>query len=330
MFVARIRSAPADFIVTENIDFELTGDGEHDFLWIEKSGANTAWVSRQLSAHAGVAANDVGYAGLKDRHAITSQWFSVRRPTGAGTDWSAFEAEGVRIIETTRHLKKLRRGAHRSNAFRIALRSPAIDGLRDEISARLKLIEEQGVPNYFGEQRFGRDGGNIELAPDVFAGRRVKRDKRSIAISSARSLLFNHILDTRVRNRTWNKLQAGDLANLDGSGSVFAVEEVTTDLADRCKTFDIHPTGTLWGDGAPLTTADIALAEIESVKGHQPLTEGLQKARVEASSRASRMPVRDLSVDFDDDVLWLSFNLPKGGFATVVLREAATTSIDLL
>ena len=327
LFDARIRSAPADFIVTENIDFELTGDGEHDFLRIEKTGANTAWVSRQLAAHAGVANKDVGYAGLKDRHAIASQWFSVRRPTRDGTDWSAFDAEGVRIVESTRHNKKLRRGAHRSNSFRIALRSAEIDGRRDEIKARLQMIEENGVPNYFGEQRFGRDGGNIALAEAVFAGRRVKRDKRSIAISSARSLLFNHILDTRVRNQTWNQLQAGDIANLDGSGSVFAVEEVTTDLADRCDAFDIHPTGTLWGDGAPLTTADIALAEIESVTGHESLTDGLQKARVEASSRASRMPIRDLTVDIGDDVLRLSFSLPKGGFATSVLREVARTSV---
>jgi tRNA pseudouridine13 synthase len=324
IFDARIRGVPADFIVTENIDFELTGDGEHDFLWIEKNGANTAWVARQLAAHAGVAAKDVGYAGLKDRHAITSQWFSVRRPTGEGTDWSAFEAEGVRIVEITRHNKKLRRGAHRSNSFRIALRSAEIDGLRDEIKKRLRLIEENGVPNYFGEQRFGRDGGNIALADAVFAGRRVKRDKRSIAISSARSLLFNHILQTRVRTGTWNQLQAGDLANLDGSGSVFAVEELTPDLMNRCEASDIHPTGTLWGDGAPLTTGDVASAELEAVAGYESLTEGLDSARVEASSRALRLPVRDFSAEFGDDVLWLSFSLPKGGFATVVLREIAT------
>ena len=122
------------------------------------------------------------------------------------------------------------------------MRSAEIDGLQDQIKKRLRLIEENGVPNYFGEQRFGRGGGNIALAESVFAGRRVKRDKRSIAISSARSLLFNHILENRVRNGTWNQLQAGDLANLDGSGSVFAVGDVTTDLSDRCKASDIHPT----------------------------------------------------------------------------------------
>jgi len=316
---------PDDFIVTENIDFELSGDGEHDFLWIEKSGANTAWVSRQLAAHAGVAAKDVGYAGLKDRHAITSQWFSVRRPSGEGTDWSAFEAEGVRVVKISRHNKKLRRGAHRSNSFRIALRSAEIDGLRDEISSRVWIIEKNGIPNYFGEQRFGRGGGNIELAKAVFAGRRVKRDKRSIAISSARSLLFNHILDARVRNETWNQLLAGDVANLDGSGSIFAVDKMTPDLTDRCDACDIHPTGTLWGDGASLSSGGVAAAELEAVAGFDSLTEGLKSARVEASSRALRLPVSNLNAEFSDEVVWLSFSLQKGGFATSVLREVATT-----
>ena len=325
MFEARIRGVPSDFIVTENIDFELSADGEHDFLWIEKNGANTAWVARQLAAHAGVVANDVGYAGLKDRHAITSQWFSVRRPSGEGTDWTAFAAEGVRVIEIARHHRKLRRGAHRSNAFRIALRSTEIDGLRGEIETRLRLIEENGVPNYFGEQRFGRDGGNIALAEAVFGGRRVKRDKRGIAISSARSLLFNAILGGRVRDKTWDQIKEGDLANLDGSGSVFTVDELTTDLTDRCHASDIHPTGTLWGDGAPLTTGDVASAELGAVAGYESLTDGLKSVRVEASSRALRLPVRDSSVEFGDDVLWLSFILPKGGFATVVLREIVTT-----
>ena len=282
-------------------------------------------MSRQLAAHAGVSTRDVGYAGLKDRHALTSQWFSVRRPTRDGTDWSAFEAEGVRIVESTRHNKKLRRGAHRSNVFRIALRSTGIEAIRDQIGARLRLIEEQGVPNYFGEQRFGRDGGNIALAEAVFSGRRVKRDKRSIAISSARSLLFNHILDTRVQDGTWNQLQEGDLANLEGSGSVFAVDALTPELKDRCEAFDIHPTATLWGDGAPLTAGDVAAAENNAVTEFESLRSGLLKARVEASSRALRLPASNLGADFGDNVLWLSFSLPKGGFATSVLREVATT-----
>ncbi len=323
MLDARIRSETGEFLVTEIIDFERTGDGEHDFLWVEKTDANTAWVSRQLARHASVASVDVGYAGLKDRHAITKQWFSVRRPTGDGTDWAIFAAEGVRILEIERHNRKLRRGAHRANSFRIALRSTRIDGMRDEIRERMRAIADQGVPNYFGEQRFGRDGGNLELAQVVFAGRRVRRDKRSIAISAARSFLFNQILDARVRGQSWDKLQAGDLANLDGSGSLFSVDELTDELIDRCAARDIHPTGTLWGDGAPRTTGDVAAAELAAVAAFEALVTGLQNARIDASSRSLRMPVNDLSLEFDDGVLWLAFSLPKGGFATTVLRELA-------
>ena len=318
---AQIRRTPDDFLVTEIIDFELTGDGEHDFLWIEKTDANTAWVSRQLARHAGVPPVDVGYAGLKDRRAITQQWFSVRRPTGAGTDWAAFDADGVQILKIERHNRKLRRGAHRANAFRIALRSVAIDEQRESIRERIQLIAASGVPNYFGEQRFGRDGGNLELVQKVFAGRRVKRDKRSIAISAARSFLFNQILHARVRKKSWNRLETGDLANLDGSASVFSVDELTPELAQRCSEGDLHPTGSLWGDGAPCTTADVAAAECDAVAGYESFTAGLSKARVEAASRPLRLPVADFTVEFDAGVAWLVFRLQKGSYATTVLRE---------
>jgi tRNA pseudouridine13 synthase len=274
-----------------------------------------------LARHACVPAVDVGYAGLKDRHAITQQWFSVRRPSGAGTDWTIFEAEGVRILAVERHNRKLRRGAHRANSFRIALRASGIGDKHDEIAARVRTLADQGVPNYFGEQRFGRDGGNLDLAEAVFAGRRLKRDKRSIAISAARSYLFNQILDARVRGSTWNKLQAGDIANLDGSGSIFSVDELTDDLVDRCIACDVHPTGTLWGDGAPRTAGDVAAAELSATSGYKSLTEGLKNARIEASSRALRLLVHTLSIEFERDVLWLQFSLSKGGYATTVLRE---------
>ncbi len=323
LFDATIRNEPSDFIVTESIDFGLSGDGEHDFLWTEKTGANTAWVARQLARHAGLAAVDVGYAGLKDRHAITKQWFSVRRPSRDGTDWRTFAADGVHILRIERHNRKLRRGAHKANSFRIALRAPEPKSVRDEIKTRVRAIKGQGVPNYFGEQRFGRAAGNLDLALAVFSGRRVKRDKRSIAISAARSFLFNQILDIRVRSRTWNRLQAGDLANLDGSGSVFAVDAPTKELTGRCESFDIHPTATLWGEGAPLTSKAVANAELDAVAAYDSLTQGLKKLRVEASSRALRMPVQDLTVEFGDGVVWLEFTLSKGSFATSVLREIA-------
>lgn len=294
LFAAAIRATPEDFIVTEQLDIEFSGDGEHDWLRVEKTAANTDWVSEQLARHAGIRARDVGYAGLKDRHAVTRQWFSVRRPSGEGTDWDAFKAEGVEILECHRHQRKLKRGAHRGNAFRIAVRGENIGVNRDALTERLQTIAEQGVPNYFGEQRFGRNGSNIELGHAAVSGRRVARHNRSIGISALRSLEFNNELSARVEDGTWNRLLEGDTANLDGSNSIFPVTDLTQELEERCARMDIHPCGSL---------------------------AALEKIGVKAAFRSLRMQIRDLQWDFDDDALWLEFSLDKGSFATAVLRE---------
>jgi len=291
----RIRSTPSDFIVTELLKVDFSGDGEHDWLWIEKIGANTSWVADQLAKHADVLSRDVGYAGLKDRHAITKQWFSVRRKTGEGTDWESLSVEGVELIECHRHQRKLKRGAHRGNAFQIALRGDDINGLDEEqLVERLRRIAEDGVPNYFGEQRFGRDAGNIELGRAVLAGKRFPRNKRSIGISAIRSLQFNDELSARVEEGTWNRILATDTANLDGSGSIFAVDELTEELEQRCSEMDIHPCGTL---------------------------PALDKIGVKAAYRPLRMRVGQINWQRKDDAVWLEFQLPKGAFATTVLRE---------
>ena len=294
LFTCRIRSTPDDFVVTEQLAFEFSGEGEHDWLWVEKRGANTTWVADQLAKHAGVSSRDAGYSGLKDRHAVTRQWFSVRRSTGEGTDWDSFVAEGVEILERQRHQRKLKRGAHRGNAFQIALRGDDIDGHVEQLSERLRKIAEHGVPNYFGEQRFGREAGNIELGRAVLAGKRFPRNKRSIGISAIRSLQFNDELSARVANGTWNRFLAGDTANLDGSGSVFTVDELTSELEQRCSEMDIHPCGTL---------------------------PAFEKIGVKAAHRPLRMRVGEVGLERRDDALWLEFQLPKGSFATTVLRE---------
>lgn len=324
-----IRSTPEDFVVTEQLDIDFSDDGEHDWLWVTKTGANTQWVAEQLAKHAGIAPRDVGYSGLKDRHALARQWFSVRRPSAGGTDWRAFTAAGVRVVEQRLHRRKLKRGAHRGNTFRIAVRADEMASHRDAIGQRMTQIGARGVPNYFGEQRFGRNGANIELGQSLFQGRRLSRNKRSIAISAVRSFLFNEILDARVKGRTWDKVLPGELANLDGSGSVFAVDEVTTEIEERCAAFDIHPTATLWGRGAPLAGADVAQLEAIVTAPHHDLCDGLVKAGVDASTRPLRVRVVDLEWDIEDDALWLTFRLPNGAYATSVLREIADTQVAL-
>ena len=323
LFAAGIRSRPSDFVVAEQLAIEFSGEGEHDYLHVRKTGANTQWVARQLARHADVALVDVGFGGLKDRHAETTQWFSVRRKSGTSDPWSTFDIEGVRILRHRRHRRKLRRGAHKANEFRIALRADVPVQVGDAIVERLRRIESFGVPNYFGEQRFGFDGGNLDLARRCFKGDRLSRDKRSIAISAARSFVFNEILAARVIEKSWNHICQGDVANLDGSASIFMITEVDDKLRQRCDAMDIHPTGSLWGSGAPLGSHEIAELERTVACRHPELLEGLQGVSMDASSRALRLPVRELRWDIDSDALWLEFLLPRGAYATAVLREIA-------
>lgn len=294
----RIRSVPEDFNVTEILEVEFTDAGEHDWLLIRKTGANTHWVAERLARFAGVPVRDVGYAGLKDRHAVAEQWFSVHCKPGSRADWARFSAEGVEIREQRSHQRKLKRGTHRGNRFRIAIRGDDIGEHAQALSGRLGVVAAAGVPNYFGEQRFGRDGANIELGRAVLEGRRLSRHKRSIGLSALRSLRFNEELASRVEEGSWNVLKSGDTANLDGSGSVFAVEDVTAELVQRCAQMDIHPCGTL---------------------------PALGEAAVEARFRPLRMRVTNLEWQIGDDALWLDFRLGRGCYATAVLREIVST-----
>ncbi len=299
LFCARIKTRPSDFVVNELLDIEMSGDGEHDWLWIEKTGANTAWIADQLARHAGVPSRDVGYAGLKDRHAVTRQWFSVRRAAGEGTDWRALNVDGVDILEATRHARKLKRGAHHGNSFRIALRGDRPEDSR--VDERLRLILASGVPNYFGEQRFGRNGSNIELGQAVLDDKKLPRAKRSIGISALRSLDFNNQLSERVEQGTWNSLLPGDTANLDGTNSIFPVDEVDAALQQRCAALDVHPTGTM--------------RAFESI--------GVKEMR-----RPLRMRVNNMTWQFDEAQLWLEFDLGRGSFATAVLREVVCLAAE--
>jgi tRNA pseudouridine13 synthase len=272
-----------------------------------------------LARHAGVPVRDVGYAGLKDRHAITRQWFSVRRPGGSGTDWSPFDQSGVRILDSGRNRRKLKRGANRGNRFRIAVRGKNADS--DAIAARLDKIRTHGVPNYFGAQRFGRDGGNLQLARDLFSGNRMRRDKRSIALSAARAFLFNEILHSRVSGGTWNNAVPGEALNLDGSGSIFVADEIDDELKRRIAELDVHPTGAMWGKGELCAGKQAAIVDRRVADGHTELSGGLERAGVAMARRALRLVVKDLDWEIDDAGLWLEFGLGRGCYATAVLRE---------
>lgn len=318
LFRARYRAADADFEVVEELGFQPDGEGEHDFLLVEKVGANTDWVARGLARYASVRAADVGYAGRKDRHARTLQWFSIR-VVNQNVDWSGLDLDGVRVLDVRRHSRKLRPGAHRANRFRIRLVN--VTAMRPgDLVARVDCIRQHGVPNYFGPQRFGRN--NLELAADLFAGARLRRNARAMAISAARAAIFNAILNRRVRDGCWNSLLTGDVANLDGTGSVFTVDDVDAELEARVLHQDIHPTASLWGTRDTYRASrDCAAMEAEASADYGELARGLEHLRIETSQRSCRVRPRGLTLAARADVLDVSFVLPAGAFATSVLRE---------
>lgn len=325
---ARLRAQPADFFVAEELGFEPCGDGEHDYLYVEKAGLTTHRLADELARFAGVARKAVGYSGMKDRHAVTRQWFSVQRAPGRVNDWAGFDLSGVSLLQSTCHRRKLKRGVHRRNRFRIVLRElddrpRSVDsGVQDPVPLTDKLawLQINGMPNYFGEQRFGWSGSNIALANACFAGRRLSRDKRSIALSAARSLIFNDVLSARVSAGTWNTLLPGDLAGLDGTGSVFAVTDVDDELRSREAVLDVHPTGPLWGAGADRTAGDTAKLEADVAAAHESLRAGLEE-QARAARRPTRCRILDLEWHQTGDTLTLDFALGRGSFATALLRE---------
>jgi len=319
---AQLRSTPDDFRVEEVLGYDADGQGEHALLWVEKRGANTDWVSRELAKFAGVSQVAVGYAGMKDRHAVTRQTFSVQLAGKPDPDWSTFPHAEVKVLAATRHSRKLKRGALRGNRFVLVLRR--VQGDREAAERVLQQIAKRGVPNYYGEQRFGREGGNVAQARAMFAGRRVERDKRSFLLSAARSQIFNGVLAARVEKEAWDTPLDGEIWALAGSRSWFGPEPFNDVLAERLARLDIHPSGPLWGQGE-LPSKDAAGALEQSIaESYRDLAAGLVAARMDQERRPLRLVPTDLKWRWlDDEALELAFELPAGAYATVVVRELA-------
>ncbi len=324
---ARMRSVPEDFQVDELPAFEPTGEGEHLLLTVRKRGQNTAHVARRLAQWAGVPEMAVSYAGQKDRHAVTTQRFSVHLPKRIAPDLALLDDAEMQVVDSTWHNRKLQRGALAGNRFGLVLRE--VEGARAAIDARLAQVAARGLPNWFGEQRFGHGGGNIDAALSMFAGRRVRKDQRSMLLSAARSQLFNQALAARVARGDWDQPVPGEVWMLDGSRSVFGPEPWSEVLAQRLADFDIHPSGPLWGAG-PLRSQDEAAAlELAAMADEASLAlrAGLEQAGLKQERRALRLRPVALRHEWRGaDVLWLGFELPPGCYATAVLHELGDVS----
>jgi tRNA pseudouridine13 synthase len=318
---ARIRSVPEDFRVEEVLGFAADGEGPHVMLTVEKRGANTHWVAGQLARHAGIPPREVGYAGLKDRHAVTVQSFTLNIDRRPEPDWSALPTDEFKVLKSERHRRKLKTGALEGNRFRLMLRDLSVAA--SDLRPRLESIQTRGVPNYFGVQRFGRGAANIEKAEAALSGRLRIHDRRlfSLLLSVARSLIFNDLLAERVQAGNWDRLLSGEVMMLDGSHSVFRAEAADAELQQRLAAGDVHPTGPLWGRGEPMTTDEVQALEAEVAARHPELTAGLIKVGVEMARRSLRLAVKDFAWQEASEGLILEFFLPAGAYATAVLRE---------
>jgi tRNA pseudouridine13 synthase len=324
---AKLRSSPEDFVVDEELGFEPGGEGEHALLQIRKQGCNTAWVARQLAGLAGIRVREVSYCGLKDRDAITSQWFSVWLPGKPDPDWKQLNDDQIEVLRFARHRRKLRRGFHRSNRFGIRLRE--LKGNREQLQQQLETLRDEGVVNYFGPQRFGHGSGNIEAALGLFRGTNKCRDRhlRGLYLSAARSLLFNRIAAARVADGSWNRALAGEVLMLDGTRSIFDIEQPDDDITSRVISGDLHPTAPLWGMGESRATAEALAVEQRGMQGCDEIQRGLEAIGMKQERRALRLRPQGLSWEFEaDDVLRLEFSLPTGGYATTVVAALADTT----
>ncbi|MGL5597370.1 MAG: tRNA pseudouridine(13) synthase TruD [Aeromonas sp.] len=314
-----LKAKAADFIVNEDLGFEPCGEGEHIFVQVRKTGENTAWVAGLLADAAGVNRNAVTWAGLKDRHAVTVQWFGIHLPGKSAPDLSVIESDSIQILQTKRHNKKLRVGYLKGNHFTLRLTSIVA---ADELASRLTAIASHGVPNYYGEQRFGRDGNNLEAAKAMFAGKRVKdRTKRALYLSAARSLLFNAVVSARIEQGLAEQLLAGDCVMLKGSHSIFSEESVSPELSARLVSGDVQLTAPLWGRGRLASQGAAAEFEQSVLAPYASWCEGLEQAGLEQDRRPLLLKPEQMSWEITDQTLTLSFFLPAGAFATSVVRE---------
>ncbi|WP_413787061.1 tRNA pseudouridine(13) synthase TruD [Psychrobacter sp. SZ93C1] len=358
---ATYKANTTDFIVNEILPLDFTNEGEHLWLHIEKSGMNTAYLAKLLSEWAEIPLRDVGYSGLKDRHALTTQWFSLRIPKKQlpVTEFAPIdigETESVTILAQHWHNKKLNRGTHRANQFVITLRDIQFDNsdtetlepeqllsAKETVEQYLSSISKSGVPNYFGPQRFGRQGNNVREALSLFSrppraprpsskkskSKRAPREQNTMELSAARSLIFNEILAARVRDGSWNTGLSGEVFNLDGSGSIFTSEEIDDTLCERMASGDIHPTAVMWGRDNDKVSNAAADIENDTVQ-HSPLltqlAAGLEQRDIKAQRRALRLPIEALTWEWrdseeDSQTLVLNFTLTTGSFATSVLAS---------
>lgn len=322
-----------DFVVIEDLGYPLTGEGEHQLILVEKRNANTAFVAEELAKFTGLPLRNVTYAGRKDKFAVTRQWFGLHAPGQADFDFSQFTLPGVAVLSQTRHNKKLKTGQLKGNRFTITLRQVSAP---EEVIVRLEQAAAMGVPNYYGEQRFGvvrqnsegqrTEGGNLQLAQKMLEGETIRnRNKRSMALSALRSYLFNCQLSQRIQAAVFNDIILGDALMLSGSNSFFIHDGSDSTVQKRYQEKDLAPSAALWGKGNLPTAAEAYKMEHQVANYYADIAEFLGQAGLKQERRTIKIWPQNLECQQQDDTLTVSFSLPSGCFATSVLRECVVT-----
>jgi tRNA pseudouridine13 synthase len=327
--MAVFASSPETFLVEEIPAYVPAGEGPHTYLWIEKQGLTTVEAIKRLARALNVPDRDVGYAGMKDRHATTRQWVSV--PSVDPAVALALEVAGCRVLEARRHGNKLRTGHLRGNRFEVVLTEVGEEGAL--IGERLLALGRDGLPNTYGAQRFGAAGDNVRAGLELLRGQRRERDfrRRKLLLSAVQSEVFNRALARRAASGGLLTVRAGDVLQKTGSGGLFVTEDPAQDQA-RVDAGEVVPTGPMPGSreveppegSAAWTLESEALADV-----------GVTRAELAAAGRdlpGARRPVMvkvtlgEPPVEAESDRLRLRFALPAGSYATVVLTALAEES----
>ncbi|WP_323659002.1 tRNA pseudouridine(13) synthase TruD [Pectobacterium versatile] len=324
-----LKSTAEDFLVVEDLGFQPDGDGEQVLVRVRKRGCNTQFVAEMLAKFVRLPLRAVSYAGLKDRHAVTEQWFCLHMPGKETPDFSSLELEGCDVLEVIRHRRKLRIGTLRGNHFTLVLRQVSD---RNEVDARLTLIAAKGAPNYFGSQRFGRNGNNLEQAR-LWANNEIRvkeRSKRSFYLSASRSAMFNQVASARLAGQQAKTVLCGDALQLTGRGSWFVAKPDELDaLQTRLDAGELQITAPLPGDGELGTQDDARVFEEQALVGQDTLWSLVKRERVEPARRAVLLYPQQMHWEWQDDAtVKVTFWLPAGSFATSVVRELLHSQQD--
>lgn len=319
----QLRTLPQDFQVEEIPAYMPQGDGEHLYLQLQKTGHTTAHVLRELCAQLGVRDRDVGVAGLKDRHAVTTQWISL--PAKYEERLGRFSLDGVAILDVSRHTNKLGLGHLHGNRFTVRVRGAA--GQADLAQDILGQLTRLGVPNYFGPQRFGLGGLNAEEGLRVLRGESRLTDPRvkRFLTSSVQSAVFNRFVSLRLERGVFHSLLAGDMAKKHTTGGVFMVEDAAVE-SPRALAGEVSATGTLFGKKTKPLTLDAGSLEQEALATFGLSTQAFASRR--GDRRLTRIFLADTHVLPHEDGYSVTFTLPKGSFATSVLREIMKVDVD--